>query len=445
MPEMPGDEYDVMFCFAEEDNAQLPVGSEAGWVDELVDCTAKCLGMNGLPHVRIYAQSSGHLPPIDRARLVERAATVVLILSPAYFVSEWRRNPTLADAVDGLARDAPHRVFVVEKSHVERDTAARFDVHRRSVFWRAEHEGPRTLGFPSLAAEPDPRPYFARVGDLTTTLAAQLRPAQPPTPPPPPESRLRVFLAEAAPDVEDRRLDVQRALEQAGFDVVPHGRLPPNSQQFEDEARHLIKDAWLFVQLLGTAAEAPHQVPGAVALQLRIAVGEKRPIMQWRDPSIDVMKLKDPALRDLLMRDTVHAGSIPSFCQAVKSLLPRGFVDASSDQKEQLPFIFGRYRNFRWDWHDKKPSELRSMLRSVNGVVLYWGAEASDRPVSRFYKFEELFRALNKNPRRLLIYDGPPEQKPDFKGNMEGWPVVRGRDGGEPAAFQEFLKEIANG
>jgi hypothetical protein len=448
-------DHDVFFCFADEDNATLPGNPRDGWVDELVDCVAKLLGMNGIARARVRAGSPAsfpaHFAEADRAELVRRSATIVLVLSPAFFQSDWMGRPGLADAIASVARDAPGRVIIVEKSEVERPIAEQFDVHRRVVFWRLVRDAPRTFGFPSLAAEPDQQAYFALVHDLIVALVPRLTPprvAASDARPDPGVQRLRVFVAEATRDVEDRRLDVMRYLEQAGFDVVPHGRLPRDPAQFDAEADRLIGSARLFVQLLGIAPGAPDQVPGAVVRQLeiatrKIAAGRRCEILQWRDPSIDVMGLQDRALRDLLLRDTVQASSIPAFCQTVLHAKPHVFIDASRDQVPRLEEIFKRYEGIRWAWHQPKDSELRSMLRAVHGVVLYWGAESSERPLSRYYKFEGLFRTLRKNPNRLLIYDGPPEDKPAWEGAH--WRMARGRDGGEPQEFREFLQEIANG
>jgi len=442
-------DHDVFFCFADEDNATLPGNQRDGWVDELVDCVAKLLGMNGIARARIRAESPSHFPEADRAELVRRSATTVLVLSPAFFHSDWMRSPVLTGAIRSVASAAPERVIIVEKSEVPRLTAAEFDAHRRAVFWRSVHGAPRTFGFPSLAAEPDQQAYFALVQDLIVALVLQLTPpggVVPGAPPDPGSRRLRVFVAEAARDVEDRRLDVMRYLEQAGFDVVPRGRLPSDPAQFDAEATRLITSARLFVQLLGTAPEGPDQVPSAVARQLEIAVRKGCVIRQWRDLSIDVMRLQDPVLRERLLRDTVQASSIPAFCQAVREALtnrPSVFVDASRDEVPQLEGIFKKYPDIRWAWHQPKDSELRSVLRSVNGVVLYWGDESSERPLSRYYKFEGLFKALKKNLKRLLIYDGPPRDKPEWNGAH--WTMARGRDGDEPREFREFLQEIANG
>ncbi|HEX8106181.1 MAG TPA: hypothetical protein VF516_00575 [Kofleriaceae bacterium] len=442
---------DVFFCFADEDNATF--GNQPnGWVDDLVDCVTKLLGGRGIAEPRVLSKSPGHFPAAERAELVRRSATIVVVLSPAFFNSDWVRSEALAEAIRSVATAAPQRVVIVEKSEVPRQIAAEFDAHRRAVFWRSVHGTPRTLGFPSLAAEPDQQAYFAVVFDLILALASQLSPAGAAASAaagPDTGARQRVFLAEATRDVEARRLEVLRYLEQAGFEVVPHGRLPSDPAQFEAETARLIDSVRLFVQLLGTAPEAPDQVPGAVARQLEIAVRKGREIQQWRDPSTDVMRLQDPRLRELLLRDTVQASSIPAFCQAVcaalraQTTLPSVFVDASRDQVAQLEEIFGRYDNIRWAWHQPKDSELRTVLRAVNGVVLYWGAESSERPLSRYYKFEGLFKALKKNLKRLRIYDGPPENKPELLGAH--WPMIRGRDGGEPQEFREFLQEIANG
>jgi predicted CoA-binding protein len=425
----------------------------------MVECVENCLGVNGIAQVRVQAHIPGNLPAPARSELMRTSATLVLVLSPAFFTSDWFTNPVLLDGIRAMVRERPDCVIVVEKSEASRNVAAEFDNHRRSVFWRSERGQPRTLGFPSVAAEQDKQTYFALVSDLATALAAHLRPfgravsrVQPAVNGP--VDAPKIFLAEGTSDVEGRRLEVLRYLEQAGYDVFPRGRLPSNPQQFEAEVRRLIADCRLFVQLLGTFAEQPDRVPEVVYRQLEIAVNKQREILQWRDPTIDVMKLSDPRLQGVLLRDTVQTDSVPAFCNAVKVAASRAeapppgeqpsvFVDASRDDLPVLDQIFGRYRHIRWAWHQPKRTELKVLLRAVDGVVLYWGGEGSERTQTRYMLFQSHFKALKKSSKRLLIYDGPPEQKPQFQG-AGTWPLVWGRDGSEPVEFRDFLKEISN-
>jgi hypothetical protein len=440
-------DHDLYFCFADEDNAAVPGGE--GWVDELVTCVHRCLGMSGVPQVRF-----GTLP--NNARLEERSsvilecASVVLVLSPAFLASDWCTDGRLRAALLDMVGERRDRVFVVERSEVERTLAAAFDPLRRFAFWRSDRGAPRTLGFPSVAAEPDKQTYFAAVSDLTRELAGHLKP-------PPldkaPDSRGRVFLAEATADVEDRRLEIMRYLEQAGFEVLPRGRLPADPSQFEAEAARLIARCRLFVQVLGANTEHADDF-GPVYRQLEIAQRERREILQWRDHALDVAKLQDDRLRALLERETVFVDSIPAFCTAVTTAAaPAGpseplatpivFVDVRRDEVQVLDQLFGRrYPHVRWDWHEPKLTELKRMLRAVDGVVLYWGREAGERTLSRYYIFHRHFKALKKSAKRLLIYDGPPEEKPPFPG-AGSWPVAPARDGGEPILFRQFLQEIA--
>jgi len=444
---------DAMFCCAEADNLELPGSAGSGWIDELVDCVSKDLQMRGIAQPRIQARTHGHLPAAERATAVQRSATVVLVLSPAFLASDWETHPDLRAAIQTASRERPEQVIVVERTAVPRDQSAAFDAHRRCVFWRADRGAIRTLGFPSVAAEPDKQAYYARVSDLAAAIAVQLRPPPPGIPGHPGPPR-RVFLAEGTADVEDHRLEVRRHLERAGFEVAPRGRLPSDPIQFEAEAQRLIAGSRVFVQLLGAQPESPSLVPGAVQRQLEIAIRERRDILQWRDPAIEVKAVPAPDHRRLLLRETVHASSIPMFCGAVTAAarqperahqpVPMVFVDASREETPHLEQIFAeRHPHVQWDWHEPKRTELKQILGAVDGVVLYWGRESSERTQRRYYLFVNHFKVLKKSARRLVIYDGPPEDKPDFQGGGP-WRLVRGRDGIEPAGFREFLKDIAD-
>ncbi|HEX8106176.1 MAG TPA: hypothetical protein VF516_00550 [Kofleriaceae bacterium] len=392
---------------------------------------------------------------------MQNAVAVVLVLSPAFLMSDWWTEPVLLNALRSVARNRPDHVIIVEKTEVPHGASMELDPHRRSVFWRSDRGVPRTLGLPSVAAEPDKRTYFALVSDLATALAAHLKPRieipeQRPSVPGEPDEHRTVFLAECSKDVEDRRLHVLRYLEQAGFKVVPRGQLPSDPDQFETEATRLIVSARLFVQILGATADRPARAPRAVYRQLDIAMSQHREILQWRDPSLDLANVADLELQRVLLRDTVHADSIPAFCSAVRAAASRApapaagpkpsvFVDASRNEVPTLGKVFGeRYEHIQWDWHEPKRTELKRILRVVDGVVLYWGHEGSERTQTRYYLFQSYFKALKKSTKRLLIYDGPPEDKPDFQG-AGTWPLARARDGREPVEFRDFLQEIAHG
>jgi hypothetical protein len=410
-------EHDVFFCFAEEDNATLPGGGEAGWIDELVESVQKSLGMSGVPHVRTKARRAGNETPADWSRGAQSAVAVVLVLSPAFFVSDWWTEPVLREAIRGVARDRPDHVIIVEKTEVPRDASAELDPYRRRAFWRIDRGAPRTLGLPSVAAEPDKQKYFALVSDLATALAAHLKrrgdPHTPSSVAGEPGEHPTVFLAECTKDVEDRRLQVLRYLEQAGFKVVPRGQLASDPTQFEAEACRLIASARVFVQILGATADQPGQAPRAVYRQLEIAMSQGRAILQWRDPKLDLASVTDLELQRVLLRDTVHADSIPAFCSAVRAAAcapapdpttkPSVFVDASRSEVGKLGEIFGRYEQVQWDWHEPKRTELKRILSVVAGAVLYWGHEGSDRTQTRYYLFQSHFKALRKSPKRLLI------------------------------------------
>jgi hypothetical protein len=321
-----------------------------------------------------------------------------------------------------------------------------------------------TLARDRFADETDRRNYHGAVLDLTTAIAAQLgRPvaaaARIAVNANRAKGRTIVYLAECTNDIEPRRLEIRRHLELAGFDVVPPGRLPRDRPRFDTEAQRFIETAQLFVQLLSRSGHPHHGIAGA-RRQLEIAEEAGCKILQWRPPDLDPTRIEDLELRELLLHETVREASIPMFCQEIEQALrihtPRNthgamvFVDKSpEDTHEDLHQIFNRYQKrykhilFEWEVPPATLSKFTELVRDVAAVILYWGRGGSGYTLERYRRFLREFIVLQKNPERLLIYDGPPPDKLPFPGT-ENWPLVEGRNGGEPEEFGAFLDRIAH-
>lgn len=449
---VPELEHDIFVAFADEDNAPLPGGSP--WIDQLVECLEGLLKAQGIKHPAIHAAMAGNVPVRSRLEVIDASATVALVLSPAYLESDWATRDECLARMRRIGERRPDSVFVVEKTETDRARSKDYDAFRHDKFWTSDRGIPRTFGIPDLQSPEDKSRYYDIATGLAIALAKRLRQLAAPSasstakaPGP------RVFLAECSPDVEQRRGEVQCYLEQAGFEVVPRGRLPLEAPDLDAELDKLLVGCRAFVQLLG--AGSPHDNARARA-QLALALareqrGDRVPILQWRDPALDVSRVSDVEQRKLLVRDTVRAETITDFCQAVKGTAlrtdeappngaPTVFVDAAPQQVTDVERIFRRYPRFHWDWHQPRLNALKRLLEFVDGVIIYWGSGDSNRTQERYYLFARQFKALKKSLDRLLIYDGPPPDKPEFRGL--GFRIADGRHGDEPDALRRFLHEI---
>jgi hypothetical protein len=398
--------------------------------------------------------------------MLRRSATVVVVLSPPFFTSPWYVDRSLWDSLQSVASTRPDRVLVVAPYEVDRDLSAGFDGHKHFKFWRHLVSGAVwTIAPSSFADDTDRRSYLEAALDLTTAIAAHL--GRPVAAAPRiavngnrAKARTIVYLAECTNDIEPRRLEIRRHLELAGFDVVPPGRLSRDPARFDTDARRLIQSAQLFVQLL-TKGGHPHYGIAGARRQLEIAEETGCKILQWRAHDLDPTRIEDRELRELLLHETVREASIPMFCleieQALRIDTPRRihgamvFVDKSpEDSHEDLHQIFNRYQErykhilFQWELAPETLSKFTQLVQDVAAVILYWGRGGSGYTLERYRRFLREFIVLQKNPERLLIYDGPPPDKLPFPGT-ENWPLVKGRNGGEPKEFGAFLDRIAHG
>jgi hypothetical protein len=442
-------EHDVFVAFADEDNASLP-GGALGWIDQLVACLEGLLKGQGVKHPAIHAVMAGNVPARTRLELLEVSATIAVVLSPAYLESDWVTKDDCRQRMRGLGERRPDGVFVIEKTETDRDRAKEYDPYRHDKFWTSDRGVARTFGVPDLQSPEDKTRYYDVATGLATALTKRLKQLAGSTVSTT-ASGPRVFLAEASQDVEQHRREVQCYLEQAGFDVVPRGRLPVPATELDADLDKLLDDCRAFVQLLGTGSRDENARARAQLDRVLGKRGNSLPILQWRDPALDMARVTDAELRKALLRDTVRAETITDFCQAVKTAAtrveeapangtPTVFVDAQPQQVGDVERIFRRYPKFHWDWHQPNLKALRRLIEFVDGVIIYWGSGDSNRTQERYYLFARQFKALKKSLDRLLIYDGPPPDKPEFSGM--GFRVANGRHGGEPDALRRFLREL---
>jgi hypothetical protein len=247
------------------------------------------------------------------------SATLLLVLSKGYLASEWCRQE-LTTFVEKWGQNSP-RLFVVERSEVQRpDEIGDLRGYR---FWYADDNGRlRTHGDPE--PDPDQRAYYDSALDLARDLAGQLRGLREGGDRIPPQATMEVrppvvFLAQVPHALHERREQARRYLEQLAepkVSVLPAGWLPLGNLRAA-----LAKDlaaSRLFVQLLDADSGS-----GLCAYQYEQAVAAGVPVLQWRDPSLPVEAIEDPAHRALLEGAGVQAMGFQEFlAMAERKLRP---------------------------------------------------------------------------------------------------------------------------
>ncbi len=345
MAYVPGCRHDVFVSYAHVDDLPFP-GAGSGWVTTLIETLevllAQKLGRRDAYSLWMDHQLSRHekLTPEILGNL-QASATLLVVLSPGYLASEWclREKDTFVAALTGNPL-AGSRVFLIERDKVDlEERPAQFEDLLGYRFWVQEGAGqpPRTLGVPRPdPADPKNLHYFDELTRCCCNLADELKrlrraaaaaetnggaaaPAALAAAAAAADDRPAVLLAEATDDLEDAASALRRALEQAGFRVLPESWYPREPEAFLAAVDQDLARAGLFVQLLsGLAGRKPAGLPeGYVRAQHARALAAGKPVLQWRNRQLDPAAVEDPEHRAFLDSETVMAVGMEEFRRAV--------------------------------------------------------------------------------------------------------------------------------
>jgi TIR domain len=273
-------EFDVFISYAHVDNEPI-YPAEYGWVSVLVEnlrrFLAKRLGRREA-FSNWYDQQNLHGNDPVRHHIpaqAKRSAVFLAILSPGYASSEFCLQELQA-FIESHAGVLTERLFVVEhmplgEHHAMPESFA--DIRRYRFYKLDENEIPRTLALPRPL--PDEREYFQKIDDLARDIAVKLTTVGSKT------SKPLVLLAEVTDDLESRRDEVSRYLNQAEIGVLPSGPYRLVRGEFERSLATDLASCAVFVQLLGSVAgKRPPDVPDGFGwLQLELAKRSKSPIL----------------------------------------------------------------------------------------------------------------------------------------------------------------------
>jgi hypothetical protein len=364
--------------------------------------------------------------------VLEKTAVFLVVLSPGYVASEWclREKSTFLDEVK---RRSDSRVFVVERDKLDPgEKPEEFRELLGYTFWVQENdrERPRTLGVP--VPTENEQGYFDRLNALSYDLASQLKKMKKmgiEVPPPP--SGPTVFLAEVTDDLEPRRDEVRNYLNQAGLRVLPASSYNLEPTLFQEAVATDLAQSALFVQLLSQVpGKRPPSLPqGYVGVQTEIARRLGKPILQWRDPSVDVARIENDVHRALLSLETVEAVGIEDFKRTVterafqKPSRPPPtdslvFVDhdaSDSSLADPLCDALGRHgAGYVKPVLHGDPAEnrkdLEQNLLECDALVLVYGKSLT-WVRRQLVKARKILNQRDRPLKILAVYEGPPELK----------------------------------
>jgi hypothetical protein len=492
---VPQYEHDIFVSYAHVDDQPFTShGIERerphGWVVTLVRHLKILLGQNfGRPDaVSVWFDSHnlrGHHTLADEiAAKLEKTALFVAMVSPGYIASQWCQDE--AELFARAPGDLGRRIFVIEKAPLEQDTVMPPSLagRRKYVFWyRDQAEQPRTLAIPT--PRPDELDYYRKIEDLARDLRSQCRvmsgdtpsvsiasapviaaPVATTVPTATASSNSSVLLAEVTDDLDFKREDVRRYLEQHGVPVLPESNYPFGHGEFEAALDVDLVRSRVFVQLLGPmAGKYTRDVPDGYGwLQLECARRRGLPILQWRSPELDLGTIERQRHRELLELETVQATTLESFKSAVLAALapprpapesrrdgtPRPLIFLNTELRHQA--IAAEIRHAFGDravWTEplfEGPAEivredLEQNLIDCDAMVMVY----TDNPGwarAQLRSFHKVSHRRERPVRVIPILDAPPEEKPDLGFYLPEMVVIDGRAGIGPEAMIQLSASL---
>jgi hypothetical protein len=355
MTYVPGYEFDVFVSYAHVDNEAVEP-AEHGWVDALhrVLHTTLAQRIGRKEAFSIWRDSqdlrgnqdiSRHIP--DQ---VKNSAIFLAILSRGYVESKYCLKE-LKTFVNNVKTGEAQRLFVVHTAPIdEHKIPEEFRDLRKFQFWIPDlNHKPRVLGWPLPhhdVAE-NLRHYYQKIVDLADDIAVKLdelkKAAHGAAPRPPAEVRQTkhtelVLLAQVTDDLDGRREEMRRYLDQAHIGTLPTGTYRLTRTEFEQSFSADLDKCKAFVQLLGPRVGiSPPDVPeGFPRLQFELVKSRHVPILQWRSPDLNAMDVSSAAQRQLLQAETIQAMPFEEFKQTIVDTVTR----TEQPKSERASYIF---------------------------------------------------------------------------------------------------------
>jgi hypothetical protein len=486
---IPEYEHDIFVSYAHVDDQQFIDATtdqerSSGWVATLVrhlkNELAQKVGRADAVSIWLDAHNlRGHHSLDDEiATRIERTALLVAILSPGYVASDWCCQEARLFANAG--GDRGRRVFVVEKTPLEGDQPPESLIGRRAYrFWyRDRAEQPRTFATP--LPHPDEIDYFRQIEDLARDLRDQCRSMRGdpvgrnvtvPVPAAPAayataSAANAVLLAEVTDDLELKRAEVKRYLEQQGVPVLPETTYPLGSAEFGAAFEADLNRAKLFVQLLGPiAGKRPPDIPDGYGwLQLEGARRRSLPIVQWRSPELDLDSIEWPRHRELLELETVQATSLESFKKAIVVAFeppppspeprhtgadrPLVFLNTESRHRYIASEIRGAIGD-RAVWTEplfEGPAEmvredLEQNLIDCDAMIMVY-ADNPGWARAQLRNYHKLSPRRERPVRAIGLIDAPPAEKPELGFFLPELVTIDGRSGIGSGTLKQLVTSL---
>ena len=234
-----------------------------------------------------------------------------------------------------------------------------------------------------------------------------------------------MLLAEVTDDIDARREEVRRYLNQQGLGALPAGAYHLARAEFERSFSGDLARCGCFVQLLGPIlGKTPPDVPeGYGRLQYDLAKKRGARILQWRPPDLNLSEATSAAHVAFLRSDTVSAIPLEDFKRSIVDAMVRKepapvekapflFVNAAPPDMEEAQAIVNTLDDFvEWEMplYDQSASaeavqnEIEPQLVDCDGLVVVHGKAGPRWVLSQLQQYRKLAPRRKKEPRLLAV------------------------------------------
>ena len=445
----------IFVSYSVNDDQPMPP-AEQGWVTSMLRDLERALDTL-LGGRRTYSIVGDNLPQIrdnwfedHLAGQARRSDLLIMIMSPSWLARAFCRRE-FDWFIEGHSDSLAGRLFVIEPTPVDRDQEIP-ELVRELVWYRFYRRDENHGTAFTLRRFPysEEREYFAKIHDLASDIRRRLESTDGESAGPRESSAPTLFLAEVTDDLEMLRDGLRRYLVQYGVEVAPTTTHRLERSEFEQSMKRDLAKSALFVQLLGPfSGRRPPDVPeGFVQLQYDLAQHAGVPILQWRNPEIDVANVADWSLRKLLELETVHVAPFEEFKRTVRdrfrrlleptptakplaSRVPFVFIDAGREDRASAEEI-GKGMDERFAWAmpisfagkgraaEEVRQDLEESLIDADGIVIVYGVVPPSWVRSQLRLCQKLSPRRRRPLRLLALVLAPPLPKPPIPIGLPG-------------------------
>ena len=460
--------YKIFISYAHVDNIEID-GSL--WVSDVVQDITSLLSqkLGRREYFDIWfdvtsLKGNAHITPSLKDE-VRESDIFIMILSQGYLHSSWCLEELKTFLEHNSKENKDSSIFIVQKDNLpphEKPESIQ-DILGYNFWYKDTNNVVRTLSKHGFN-ENQKNDYYSGLGYLVDNLTLYLKSLfienneEKSLPYTTTNSKKKIFLAEVSDDLEIRRDEIKRYLEDYGYDVYPKHYLPLDGTQYKNGAKTIMKECELFVQILShIKGRTPHDLlEGYREAQFNIALELNVPIMQWHSKSLVIDEIEDESHQKLLSSSFVQTIPLVDFKKAVVSKMSQLLVEVKKQEKRlnsfctELPFIFinatKEDRSIAQTLHSElrdvcivaqplyqgSASEIREDLEDnileCHYYILVYSQASVGWVRKQLMQYRKYDRQRKERIRAILIYEGPPKEKEEIGISFPFISVINGRE-----------------